>query len=77
MIGTGEEEGEFVELKVRVPKSVVNFVRDKLLMGQEESKYWTNTVMRAVGADVDDKGYLFEDVEVLKRYGLSKEDFDC
>jgi len=72
-----KQETEFVELKVRVPKSVVNFVRDKLLMGQEESEYWVNTVMRAVGADADDEGYFFKHVEVLKRYGLSKEDFDC
>jgi len=69
------DETEFVELRVRVPKKVVEFARACLLKGRPEGEYWTNTVMRAVGADADDEGYLVEHEDVLERYGLSKDVF--
>ena len=67
-------EEEFVELRVRVPKSVVDFVRDQLLKGEDEGKYWTDAVMESVGADVDHDGYLLKQ-DILERYGLSYDYF--
>ena len=70
-----KQETEFVELRIQIPKPIVDFVRNCLLKGKAEGEYWADVLLRAVGADADDEGYFVEDKDVLERYGLSEDVF--
>ena len=62
---------------MRVPKPVVDFVREQLLerFGKDEATYWSDAIISMVEADADDEGYLLgQGRAVLEEYGLTISD---
>ncbi len=72
------EKMKYVEVKIKVPKPVVDYVRALAMFASVDiNKILTDLVVTNVNCLVDEGGYPYtERMKIIKHYGL-KEILDC